>query len=323
MNSMPLIAFIDTVHPCLWNELNTNGFQCVDLTKIPRIELLKELKKYTGIVIRSRTKIDKEFIDKATNLKFIARSGAGLENIDLVYSEQKGITIYNSPEGNMDAVGEQAIGMLLMLFNHLKRVDIEVRKGIWKREENKGLELKGKTVGILGYGNMGSALAKKLSGFECNVIAYDKYKKGYTDQFVTEVEYPEFYERTDILSIHLPQTEETNYLVDENYISQFKKKIFIINTARGKNLKTSALVEGLKTGKVRGACLDVMEYEKSSFENLSFEELPGDFKYLIQSENVILSPHIAGWTEESYMKLSSYLAEKIIKDKERYSGISN
>jgi D-3-phosphoglycerate dehydrogenase len=318
MTTKPVIAFIDSVHHCLEQDLNYHKFNCIDATDFTREHILEGLPTWTGIVIRSRTKIDKAFIDSATNLKFIARSGAGLENIDIEYAKHKGINIYNSPEGNMDAVGEQVIGMLLMLFNNLKRSDAEVRKGIWHREENRGLELKGKTVGILGYGNMGAALAKKLAGFGCRVIAYDKYKTNYSSDIVQEVDLFDFFNETEILSIHLPQNEETTYLVNEKYINKFRNNLYIINTARGKNIKTSALVNGLKNEKVLGACLDVLEYEKSSFENLSDQELPADFKYLTKAENVILSPHVAGWTKESYIKLSSFLAEKILKDKHLY-----
>ena len=314
-NNKPIVAFIDTVHSCLQEELSKQNFDCIDATYLSRNEIFEQLPSWTGIVIRSRTKIDKEFIDKATNLKFIARSGAGLENIDVDYAKSKGINIYNSPEGNMDAVGEQVIGMLLMLFNNLRRADIEAKQGIWRREENRGLELKGKTVGILGYGNMGSALAEKLIGFGCKVIAYDKYKVDYSDHFVAEVDQETFFKETEILSIHLPQNKETTYLINDKYINRFKNNIYIINTARGKNVNTDDLVANLRSKKVLGACLDVLEYEKSSFENLTTEELPGAFQYLAQAENVILSPHVAGWTEESYEKLSRFLAEKILKDK--------
>lgn len=316
--SKPIVLFIDSVHPILEKELSTSGFDCKDVTTLSRTQLLDILHSATGIVIRSRTKINQEFINASTQLKFIARSGAGLENIDLEHCDRNNITVYNSPEGNMDAVGEHAIGMLLMLFNQLKKGDNEVREGIWDREGNRGLELQGKTVGILGYGNMGSALAKKLIGFECKVIAYDKYKTNYSDKYVKEVQLNDLFQQTDILSIHLPLTKETNYLVDNHFIKSFEKNIFLINTARGNNVKTDDLVVHLQKGKVLGACLDVLEYEKSSFEKLEFSQLPESFQYLSQSSNVILSPHVAGWTVESYYKLSKYLAQKILADKELY-----
>lgn len=306
------VLFIDVVHPILEEQLTKANYQCVDGTKKKRTEILQEIELYEGIVIRSRTKVDKEFIDKATCLKFIARSGSGLENIDLPYAESKGITIFNSPEGNMDAVGEQAIGMLLMLFNHLKRADQEVRDGIWLREENRGLELAGKTVGIIGYGNMGSALGKKLQGFSCNIIAYDKYKEGFGNAYIKEVTLEKIFEKSDIISLHLPINDETHHFFDKTFISSMKKPFYIINTARGKNINTQDMVDGIKAGKILGACLDVLEYEKSSFEKLNSKQLPEAFQYLIKSSQVILSPHIAGWTEESYIKLSTYLSRKII-----------
>jgi len=311
---MKKVLFIDSVHPVLEERLTAIGYICeheLTATK-PTIELIIE--NYFGLVIRSRFPIDRQFLDQAANLKFIARSGAGLENIDVVYAEKKGIKVFNSPEGNMDAVGEQAIGMLLMLFNQLKKGDEEVRAGIWDREGNRGLELSGKTVGIIGYGNMGQTLAKKLSGFGCKVIAYDKYKKGFGDSTVKEVSLTEIFEKTNVLSIHLPLSNETHHYVNESFLKSFKKPIYLINTARGNNVNTTDLVNGLKNKTILGTCLDVLEYETKSFETINAEELPEDFKYLTQSEKVILSPHVAGWTKESYVKLSSFLADKIEKE---------
>ena len=306
------VLFIDTVHPILEEQLTAANYECVDGTAMNRKEILQELSLYEGIVIRSRTRVDKEFLDAASSLQFIARSGAGLENIDLPYAKQKGITVFNSPEGNKDAVGEQAVGMLLMLFNHLQRADIEVRNGIWKREENRGLELAGKTVGIIGCGHMGTAFAQKLQGFSCRVIGYDKYKTNYGNSIIEETTLEQVQQEADIVSLHLPLQEDTKFLFNKTYINGFKKPFFLINTGRGLNVKTDDLVEALQSGKIRGACLDVLEYEKSSFENLDTEQLPESFQYLIQSDKVILSPHIAGWTDESYIKLSTFLAEKII-----------
>lgn len=305
------ILFVDTVHPILEERLTKLGYSCEHELKASKEIIEESIEAYFGLVIRSRFPIDQQFLDKAKNLKFIARSGAGLENIDVAYAEEKGTKVFNSPEGNMDAVGEQAIGMLLMLFNQLKKGDAEVRNGIWDREGNRGLELSGKTVGIIGYGNMGKALAQKLSGFGCKVVAHDKYKKGFSDSLIEEVSLLEIFEKTDVLSIHLPLSEETHHYVKEEFLNQFKKPIYLINTARGNNVCVADLVKGLKNKTILGACLDVLEYETKSFETINAEDLPEDFKYLTQSEKVILSPHVAGWTKESYAKLSSFLADKI------------
>ncbi|MBT6438617.1 MAG: hydroxyacid dehydrogenase [Flavobacteriales bacterium] len=312
------IIFIDSVHPILRERLTQMGFKCLDYTNNSRQEILSVISTFTGAVIRSKFKIDKEILDRAINLKFIARSGAGLENIDLDYAQQKNVAIYNSPEGNRTAVGEQAVGMLLSLFNNLNNADAEVRKGIWDREGNRGHELAGKTIGIIGYGNMGSAFAQRLQGFECNVIAYDKYKSDFGNKLVTEVSMETLFKKADVLSLHTPLTDETKHLINDEFIRSFEKNIYIINTARGQSLNTSDLVDGLKSGKILGACLDVLEYEKTSFENLETTKLPAPFQFLINSKKVILSPHIAGWTQESYVKLSTFLADKIEKDLTNY-----
>lgn len=306
---MHKILFIDSVHPILEERLTQMEFACEHDYSSSKEMIETKIANYIGIVIRSRFTIDKSFLDKASKLKFIARSGAGLENIDIAYAAQKNIKVFNSPEGNKDAVGEHAIGMLLMLFNKLKQGDAQVRQSIWDREANRGIELSGKTVGILGYGNMGEALAKKLIGFDCKVIAYDKYKKDYSDDYTTEVSLEELFEQTDVLSIHLPLSHETKHYVNDNFLNNFKKKIYLINTARGNNINTKDLVKTLQSGKVLGACLDVLEFESKSFdlENTHHK----DFEYLKNAENVILSPHVAGWTAESYQKLSEYLANKI------------
>lgn len=306
---MHKILFIDSVHPILEERLTQMEFACEHDYSSSKEMIETKITNYIGIVIRSRFTIDKSFLDKASKLKFIARSGAGLENIDIAYAAQKNIKVFNSPEGNKDAVGEHAIGMLLMLFNKLKQGDAQVRQGIWDREANRGIELSGKTVGILGYGNMGEALAKKLIGFDCKVIAYDKYKKDYSDDYTTEVSLEELFEQTDVLSIHLPLSHETKHYVNANFLNNFKKKIYLINTARGNNINTNDLVKTLQSRKVLGACLDVLEFESKSFdlENTHHK----DFEYLKNAENVILSPHVAGWTAESYQKLSEYLANKI------------
>jgi D-3-phosphoglycerate dehydrogenase len=305
------VLFLDKVHPALEDFLLTERVECHhDYTN--GYEALKPiLADYDGVVIRSRVPFDSGLIDAANNLKFIARSGAGLENIDVAYAEKKGIAVLNSPEGNRDAVGEHAIGMLLSFFNNLSRADSEVRQGIWRREENRGIELAGKTVGIIGYGHTGSAFAKKLQGFDCKILAFDKYKKEYAPSYVNEVSLDELKATADVISIHLPLSAETDYFINDGFIAEAKKPFFLINTARGRHVQTSALLKGLASGKVRGACLDVLEYEKKSFEKLSFDELPADFRKLAESKKVILSPHIAGWTVESYFKLSDVLSGKV------------
>jgi D-3-phosphoglycerate dehydrogenase len=270
-------------------------------------ELLKILPQYEGFIIRSKFKITKEIISVCPSLKFIARSGSGMENIDLEFAKSRGIECFNSPEGNRDAVAEHVLGMILMLINKLKIADAEVRNGIWKRAENRGIELKGKTFALIGYGQMGSAVAQRLQGFDVKILAYDKYKEQH--DFKTSME--EIFEHADFVSLHLPLTAETSNIANAEWFNSFKKDIFFINTARGKCVKTVDLVSALQSGKVRGACLDVLEYESVSFENIDAQNLPEDFEYLIHSDKVILSPHIAGWTHESYEKLSTFLAEKI------------
>jgi D-3-phosphoglycerate dehydrogenase len=311
---MQKILFIDSNHPVLENELREAGFQC-DLHYGESYEAhLERIPEYIGIVIRSGIKIDARMIDAGSKLKFIARVGAGLENIDTEYAKSKGIACYNSPEGNRDAVGEHALGMLLMQMNHLKRVDAEVRKGIWLRAENRGSEIGGRTVGIIGYGNMGSTFAKKISGIGAKVIAYDKYKNNYGDAYANEASMEQLFEECDIVSLHVPLTEETKYLCNEEWIGKFKKPIWLINTARGPVVKTKALIDAIEGNTVIGACLDVLEFEKFSFEKLSFDEIPEELQYLIQSDKVLLSPHIAGWTHESHYKLAKVIVDKILNN---------
>lgn len=308
------VLFIDTTHSRLPEMLTNAGFTCDYLTGLTKDETLSIIHKYEGIIIRSKFKIDKEVINKAQNLKFIGRVGSGLENIDTEYAGEKGIKCFNSPEGNRDAVGEHALGLLLSLANKISKADSEIRNGKWAREENRGFELKGKTIGIIGYGNMGSAFAQRLKGFESLVIAHDKYKFNYSDDLVKEKTLKDIFEQTDILSLHVPLTDETHYMVNNEFISQFKKPIYLINTSRGKVLNTKDLVFNLENGKILGAALDVLEYEEVSFENiLSSKPLPEAFDYLLKSNKVVLTPHIAGWTLESNIKLSEILAQKIIK----------
>lgn len=310
---MKKILCIDSNHDVLHETLINAGFQCDLYWNKSKEELIQLLPNYEGAVIRSKFKFTKEILDLATNLKCIGRVGAGMENIDVTYAQSKGITCVSAPEGNRDAVGEHALGMLLMLLNNLKRADNEVRHGIWKRAENRGYEIKDKTIGVIGYGNMGSEFAKRLQGFGCTILAHDKYKTNFGNEFVKESTLAEIFEEADILSIHLPLTSETNYYINDAFISSFKKNIYIINTARGKCLNTADLVNHIETGKVLGACLDVLEYESTCFENFNIATLPDSMQYLIKSEQVILTPHIAGWTHESNYKMSKIIAEKMIE----------
>jgi len=306
------ILFIDSAHVRLQNELEAAGFTCDLQYKWDKERIGTELPNYIGIVIRSRLKLEKDLIDKGINLKFIARVGAGMENIDVEYAHSLGIHCLHAPEGNRDAVGEHVIGMILNLFNNICRANKEVREGHWIREGNRGIELQGKTIGIIGYGNMGSALAQRLKGFGVTVLAYDKYKKNFTDEFAKESSLQEIFENTDVLSLHIPLTDETRFMVNSAFLEKFRKNIYVINTARGKVLKTDDLVNSLKSGKVLGACLDVLEYEALSFEGLEKDKLPEAFQYLIKSDKVVLTPHIAGWTNESNEKLAAVLARKIL-----------
>lgn len=307
------ILLIDTVHPSFIKGIEELGYSFTDGTAWSNDKVFDELHNYSGILVRSKITLDKNFFDKATNLKFIARAGAGIEHIDLSEVNKRNITIITAAEGNRDAVGEHAIGMLLSLMNNISKADKEIREGKWIREENRGYEIQGKTVGIIGYGNMGSAFAQRLSGFDCNVIAFDKYKKGFSDKFVKEVSLQTLFDETDILSLHIPLTEETNYMVNDDFINSFAKSIFIINTSRGKIINTKDLVKNIKSGKIRGAALDVLEYENQSFESKGEITDKETYEYLINSNHVILTPHIAGWTFESYKKIAEVLVAKIRK----------
>jgi len=244
-------------------------------------------------------------------LKFIGRVGAGLENIDCEFAASKNIALIAAPEGNSNAVGEHALGMLLSLFNKLNKADKEVRNGMWLREENRGVELDGKTIGLIGYGNMGKSFAKKLRGFDVEVLCYD-IQSSVGDENCKQVSLEELQKKADVLSLHTPQTVLTEKMVNTAFIEGFEKNFWLINTARGKSVVTKELVLALKSGKILGAGLDVLEYEKSSFENLfSNDQMPVDFKYLIQAENVLLSPHVGGWTIESKEKLAQTIVSKV------------
>ena len=311
------ILLLDSNHPLITEQLLAKGFVLEEDFTSSYDEVLQKINQYDGIIIRSRIPLDKNFLENAQNLKFIARVGAGMENIDLETAKNLGISLINSPEGNRDAVAEHVVAMLLILMNRLFIASEEVKNGIWKREENRGDELLGKTFGIIGYGNMGKATAKRLSGFGVKVIFYD-ILPNLEDEFAKQVSLEELQERADILSLHIPLDASTGYLVDENFISKMKKNFYLVNTARGKNVKTSALVDALKSGKVKAAALDVLEYEKSSFENLDTSTSLSarnkeDLQFLLESNQVIVTPHIAGWTHQSKEKLAQFIVDKIVQ----------
>jgi len=308
------ILFLDEVHPILSERLIKAGHTCIQATQSSLEETKKAVVNADGIVIRARFRLDEDILQHAKQLKFIARSGAGMENIDANYCKSRNIQLYNAPEGNRNAVGEHALGMLLSLLNNLNKGDKEVRSGKWDREGNRGEELDGKTVGIIGFGNNGRAFAKKLRGFEVNVLAYDKYKTNFGNEFVQEASLEDIYKNADIVSFHIPQNEETIFMGNTSFFDYFLKPIILLNLSRGKIIETKALVDALKNSKVKAAGLDVLEYEKSSFESFFEQEIPPAFQYLLSAENVILSPHVGGWTKESYFKLSDVLADKILKD---------
>lgn len=308
-----IILHADSNHPTLLQKLAEAGHHNVEAYNQSEQEILENQHLYDGIIIRSRFKIGKDFIDAAPNLKFIARVGAGLESIDVDYAEKREIALFSAPEGNRNAVGEHTLGMLLSLFNKLNQADRQVREGLWYREANRGVELEGKTVGIIGYGNMGKSFAKKLRGFDVEVLCYDiKEKVG--DENARQVSLAELKKNTDVLSLHTPWTKQTNRMVDEEFINSFAKPFWFLNTARGKSVVTEDLVAALNSKKILGAGLDVLEYEKSSFENLFTEEaeIPDALRELLIMKNVILSPHVAGWTLESHQKLADTIASKII-----------
>ena len=305
------ILHLDANHSLLIHQLNDLGFTNDEDYTSSKQEIEAKIHNYDGFIIRSRFKIDKHFLDKATNLKFIGRVGAGLENIDCEYATSKNIELISAPEGNRNAVGEHSLAMLLSLFNKLNKADKEVRNGKWLREENRGIELDGKTVGLIGYGNMGKSFAKKLRGFDVDVLCYD-IKPTVGNENCKQVSLAELQEKTDVLSLHTPETKLTKNMINTEFINNFKKPFWLINTARGTSVNTNNLVEALKSGKILGAGLDVLEYEKSSFENLFTEHsIPDAFQFLINSENVILSPHVAGWTVERKEKLAQTIVDKI------------
>lgn len=305
------ILHIDSNNPIMMNQLQQLGFINHEDFTSSKEEIENKIQDYHGIVIRSRFKIDKTFLDKATNLQFIARVGAGLESIDCDYATSKNIALIAAPEGNRNAVAEHSLGMILSLFNNLNRADREIRSGHWNRESNRGHELDGKTVGIIGYGNMGKWFAKKLRGFDVEVLCYD-IQENVADANAKQVSLAELQQKTDVLSLHIPWTPDTDKMVNANFINAFAKPFWILNTSRGKNIVTADLVAALKSGKVLGAGLDVLEYEKLSFETLFQDKTtPEAFQYLLEADNVLLSPHVAGWTFESHERLAQVIVDKI------------
>lgn len=308
------ILLIDSVDSILVDMLKLAGYEITDATKLSRSEILQTIHIYHGIVLRSRIFIDKEFIDSAINIKFIARVGSGMESIDVDYCSYKGIICLNSPEGNRDAVAEHAIAMLLSLLTNLCKANYEVKQGLWLREANRGSELSYKTVAIIGYGNTGSAFASKLSGFNTRILVYDKYKSNFSNANckIEETDMSTIFAEADVLSLHLPLNKETTYLVDDKFISSFHKPFIFLNTSRGEIVNTQELVKAMQTKKIIAAGLDVIEYEEFSFEKTSNMLQEPNFQYLANNNNVILSPHIAGWTIESKFKLAKTLADKIL-----------
>jgi len=340
------ILHLDINHQLLIDQLEALGCTNYEDHTSSKEDIEQKIDAYDGIIIRSRFNIDRQFLDKAKNLKFIGRVGAGLESIDVAYAEKKGVYLISAPEGNRNAVAEHALGMLLSLINNLNPADKEVKNGEWNRESNRGEELDGKTVGLIGYGNMGKAFAKKLRGFDVEVLCYD-IKDDVADENATQVPLKELQEKADVLSLHTPFTELTKNMVNNEFINRFSKPFYFINTARGKSVVTKDLVKALDSGKIKAAGLDVLEYEKLSFENLfknsirqeylkesvtssgveklkiskegldsarpdsNSYKLPEAFKYLISAENVIMTPHIAGWTKESKEKLAQTIVDKI------------
>lgn len=302
------VLIIDKMHESISAMLSAIGFEADYEPEITREEIYRKIGSYEVIFVRSKINIDDRLLEAAPLLKVVGRAGAGIDQVDVEALNRRNVILINAPEGNRDAVAEHAIGMLLCLFNKLLTADAQVRKGIWDREGSRGLELKGKTVGIIGYGYMGQALAQRLQGFGCRILAYDKYHNGYGTALVEECSQEKIWDEADILSLHIPLTAENRFLVNSDYLKRFRKDIFIINTARGEVLSLAALQEAMENGKVRGAALDVMENEK--LQQLSPEQKEV-FHYLANNDRVLLTPHVAGWTQESYIKINKILVEKL------------
>ena len=306
------ILHLDENHPLLIQQLNNAGFENTQAYTTAKKDIEAMLPDYHGIVVRSRFPIDEAFLSKGPQLKFIARVGAGVENIDAETAKKRKIQLFAAPMGNANAVGEHALGMLLGLMNKLRLAHQSIRAGDWLRETHRGEELEGKTVGIIGYGNIGKSFAKKLKGFDVKEVIYYDIEPKEADAFARQVSLKELQEKATVLSLHTPQTDLTKGMIDASFFKQMQHPFWLINTARGSAVVTLALVEALKSGKVKGAALDVLEYEKSSFENLFDNSPPADFNYLLQAENVSLSPHVAGWSIESHRKLAEIIVAQIV-----------
>ncbi len=305
------ILQLDHNHPLISEQLTQRGFTVEEDHHSTYDQVLQKIHLYDGIIIRSRIPVDFNFLQKAKNLKFIGRVGAGMENIDVAAAEHLGIKLFHAPEGNRDSLAEHVLGMLLLLIHRLRISSNEVRNGIWLREENRGDEIMGKTVGLIGYGNMGKAVAKRFSGFGCEVIFHD-ILPDLGDQYATQVSLEELQENADIISLHIPLTTETHHIIDDTFINTVKKPFYLVNTSRGKNVETKSLVEGLISGKIKGAALDVLEFETSSFEKI--EVTNRDLEFLLNSEQVLITPHIAGWTHQSKEKLAQVIVNKILDE---------
>ena len=307
---MKRILIIDDLHENIFEMLADLGFEVDYQPDIKRPEILTIVQNYEGLITRSKTKIDREFISYCTKLEFIGRAGAGLDLIDLEAVTEKNIKVFAANEGNSDAVAEHTLGMILMLFNKLNFADAEVRQGLWQREKHRGIELCGMTVGLIGYGNMGKAVAQRLTGFGVNTLAFDTDVKKISEEefFAKRASMKDIFENSDLISLHVPLTNDTRMMVDDIFISQFHKNIFLINTSRGEVVSTKSVLNGLKSGKIRGACLDVLENEKLAQLTPQLEEV---YTQLFEQKNVVFTPHIAGWTMESYRKINEVLIEKI------------
>ncbi|MDQ3395313.1 MAG: phosphoglycerate dehydrogenase [Bacteroidota bacterium] len=299
---------VDEMHPSIIPLLNSIGYSGDYFPKITKNEVLQIIHEYDGLVVRSKLVINKDILGPAKKLKFIARAGAGLDQIDIEEVDKRNILLFNAPEGNRDAVAEHTVGLILCLLNKIHSGDKEIKSGIWRRNENRGHELNVKTVSIIGFGYMGQAFAKRLSVFGCKILAYDKYKSTFADSFVLEAGMEQIYEETDILSLHIPLTPETRGLVNAQFLQRFKKPIFLINTARGEIVPFQALKEGLMTGRLFGAGLDVLENEKITPELIQQDE---NLQYILSSDKVVMTPHVAGWSQESYIKINEVLVSKI------------
>lgn len=310
---MKKVFFLDTVHPVLSERLIQSGeYECIEAHDWTREQCESLLTNAHGLVIRSRFTMDESFLQHIPNLQFIARSGAGMENIDENYCAERGIQLYNAPEGNRNAVAEHALGMLLSMMNKIHTANRDVKNGIWDREGNRGVELDGKTIGIIGFGNNGKAFAKKLRGFDITLLAYDKYKTGFGDDFVIEATLEALLRKSDVISFHIPQNEETLFFANQEFFDALGKPIYLLNLSRGKIVETKSLIESILKGTTIAAGLDVNEFEKNSFEQFFDEEQHESLKFLLESDKILLTPHVGGWTTESYYKLSSVLADKIL-----------